>query len=147
MSRWGAGPRQAGRVVLGNPANGNAPRPKGACRVLMIGDVIENTAGIYFDLNAPVITNTVTHVVETSTGIEAHAGRVMRLAPNPVSDVLFVMDVQDTKGTIEVLAADGRRVAVPHVRMGTTLQLDVHAVAPGVYILRTMNGTARFVKN
>ncbi len=25
---------------LGNPANGNAPRPNGACRVLMIGDVI-----------------------------------------------------------------------------------------------------------
>jgi metallophosphoesterase (TIGR00282 family) len=34
------GSRVAGRVVLGNPANGNAPRPKGACRVLMIGDVI-----------------------------------------------------------------------------------------------------------
>jgi 2',3'-cyclic-nucleotide 2'-phosphodiesterase len=33
-------PTQAGRVRLGNPANGNAPRPSGACRVLMIGDVI-----------------------------------------------------------------------------------------------------------
>jgi 2',3'-cyclic-nucleotide 2'-phosphodiesterase len=32
--------RAAGRVRLGNPANGNAPRPSGACRVLMIGDVI-----------------------------------------------------------------------------------------------------------
>lgn len=30
----------AGRVQLGNPTNGNAPRPAGACRVLMIGDVI-----------------------------------------------------------------------------------------------------------
>ena len=30
----------AGRVRLGNAPNGNAPRPKGACRVLMIGDVI-----------------------------------------------------------------------------------------------------------
>jgi metallophosphoesterase (TIGR00282 family) len=29
-----------GRTRLGNAANGNAPRPKGACRVLMIGDVI-----------------------------------------------------------------------------------------------------------
>ena len=33
-------PQAAGRVRLGNPANGNAPRPAGACRVLMIGDVI-----------------------------------------------------------------------------------------------------------
>ncbi|MEO8468866.1 MAG: TIGR00282 family metallophosphoesterase [Chloroflexota bacterium] len=30
----------AGRVRLGNPPNGNAPIPSGACRILMIGDVI-----------------------------------------------------------------------------------------------------------
>ncbi len=29
-----------GRTRLGNPTNGNAPRPAGACRVLMIGDLI-----------------------------------------------------------------------------------------------------------
>ena len=29
-----------GRTRLGNPANGNLPRPQGACRVLMIGDLI-----------------------------------------------------------------------------------------------------------
>src|SRR5471032_801134 len=29
-----------GVVRLGNPANGDAPRPAGACRILMIGDVI-----------------------------------------------------------------------------------------------------------
>jgi 2',3'-cyclic-nucleotide 2'-phosphodiesterase len=28
------------RAGLGNPPNGNAPRPRGACRVLMIGDII-----------------------------------------------------------------------------------------------------------
>ncbi|HET7829612.1 MAG TPA: TIGR00282 family metallophosphoesterase [Candidatus Limnocylindrales bacterium] len=28
------------RTRLGNPPNGNAPRPAGACRILMIGDVI-----------------------------------------------------------------------------------------------------------
>ncbi len=32
--------RSAGRVRLGNPANGAAPRPGGALRVVMIGDVI-----------------------------------------------------------------------------------------------------------
>ena len=33
-------PNVAGRVRLGNPTNGNAPRPAGSCRVLLIGDVI-----------------------------------------------------------------------------------------------------------
>ena len=36
--RGGTGP--IGRTRLGNPPNGNAPRPAGACRVLMIGDMI-----------------------------------------------------------------------------------------------------------
>ncbi len=31
---------RSNRAGLGNPPNGNAPRPPGACRVLMIGDVI-----------------------------------------------------------------------------------------------------------
>ena len=33
-------PQLAGRVQLGNPANGGAPRPPGALRVVMIGDII-----------------------------------------------------------------------------------------------------------
>lgn len=44
-----------------------------------------------------------------------------------------------------VWSADGRRVAVPFVRTGSTFRLDVHALAPGVYVLRTATGTARFV--
>ena len=28
------------RAGLGNPPNGDAPRPQGACRILMIGDII-----------------------------------------------------------------------------------------------------------
>jgi calcineurin-like phosphoesterase len=31
---------QSPRAGLGNPPNGNAPRPGGACRILMIGDII-----------------------------------------------------------------------------------------------------------
>ena len=36
----GEAARDIGRTRLGNPANGDAPRPKGAVRVLMIGDMI-----------------------------------------------------------------------------------------------------------
>src|SRR5215207_1302476 len=44
-SRGGLGPVSTdpstiGLTRLGNPANGDAPRPRGACRVLMIGDMI-----------------------------------------------------------------------------------------------------------
>lgn len=113
---------------------------------LLSGTVIANTANIYFDFNAPVITEPCVLTTEIGTGITTHAGHSLRLAPNPVSDVLVAMDVDDAQGVAEVLAADGRQVPVPVVRMGSTLWLDVHALAPGLYVLRTGMGTARFVK-
>jgi metallophosphoesterase (TIGR00282 family) len=45
----------AGRVRLGNPANGNAPRPNGACRVLMIGDVIGKPGRVALEALLPAL--------------------------------------------------------------------------------------------
>jgi metallophosphoesterase (TIGR00282 family) len=45
----------AGRVRLANPANGNAPRPAEACRVLMIGDVIGKPGRLAVEALLPVI--------------------------------------------------------------------------------------------
>ena len=47
--------RAAGRVRLGNPANGDAARPPGACRVLMIGDVIGKPGRLAVEALLPVI--------------------------------------------------------------------------------------------
>jgi len=41
------------RAGLGNPPNGNAPRPPGACRVLMIGDVIGKPGRIAIEQTLP----------------------------------------------------------------------------------------------
>jgi len=48
-------PGAAGRVRLANPANGNAARPAGACRVLMIGDVIGKPGRLAVEALLPVI--------------------------------------------------------------------------------------------
>jgi 2',3'-cyclic-nucleotide 2'-phosphodiesterase len=40
---------------LGNPPNGNAPRPPGACRVLMIGDVIGKPGRIVLERHLPTL--------------------------------------------------------------------------------------------
>lgn len=73
------------------------------------------------------------------------AGRSLRLAPNPADDVLLLLDT-DAHAKFEVLASNGRRVEVPFRRTGSAVQLDVHALAPGLYILRSGQGVARFVK-
>ena len=40
---------------LGNPANGNAPRPPGACRVLMVGDVIGKPGRLAIEALLPLL--------------------------------------------------------------------------------------------
>lgn len=113
---------------------------------IQVGEVIQNTAGIYFDFNEPVITDTVTHVVELETAVaEVPAGRTMRLAPNPTDDVLLVMEA-DANAVLEVLASDGRRMAVPFRRVGTMVRMDVKALSPGLYLVRSGQDIARFVK-
>jgi 2',3'-cyclic-nucleotide 2'-phosphodiesterase len=44
-----------GRTRLGNTANGGAPRPAGACRVLMIGDVIGKPGRIALETTLPAL--------------------------------------------------------------------------------------------
>ncbi len=43
------------RAGLGNPPNGNAPRPPGACRILMIGDVIGKPGRVAIERTLPGI--------------------------------------------------------------------------------------------
>jgi hypothetical protein len=58
--------------------------------------VIENTAAIYFDLNAPVITNTVFHTIsenfiEVSDASEANGLAPLHVFPNPASEAVTFM--------------------------------------------------------
>lgn len=115
---------------------------------LLPGTAISNSANIYFDFNEPVITEPSVLVAEFSTGVAgtADAERI-HLMPNPTDDILYVQLPEGVDRTCSVWSTDGRRVAVPFVRTGSTFRLDVHALAPGVYVLRMENRIARFVKN
>lgn len=115
---------------------------------LLPGDVIPNTAAIYFDFNDPIITNTTEHVVETSTAVAGAMGttRAIRLVPNPAIDVLHLWLPGLAASDLSVMTTDGRAAQV----MGTTnaqgVQLDVQTLSPGMYMVRTPLGTARFMK-
>ena len=113
---------------------------------IIVGDVLENTAEIHFDFNPPIITNITSHIVDLSTGIQGRdltQGK-LSLQPNPASDVLMVSG--SANGPIEVVATDGRIVTVPVERRSTGYELDVRTLAPGMYVVRSTTGSARFVK-
>ena len=117
------------------------------------GDVLENTASIYFDYNPPIITNTTAHVVELGTSVHTlAAAQDLWLMPNPTSGSLEVRvsDRNAANGLLQVIAVDGR-VVLERRMEGPRTVLDVSQLSRGLYTLNwhDVNGTVttqRFVR-
>ena len=114
---------------------------------LLPGDVIENTAEIYFDLNEPIITNSTSHVVDFSTTIAEVTTGTLRAFPVPAVDELRLISASPIR-SVEVFSIDGRRIPISLPPDGL---IDVRALASGSYFLRSrlLNGeqpTIRFQK-
>jgi metallophosphoesterase (TIGR00282 family) len=82
--------RAAGRVRLGNPANGNAPRPPGACRVLMIGDVIGKPGRLAVEALLPALREERSLDFVTANGENLAGGMGLTVS---VADALFAIGV------------------------------------------------------
>jgi len=113
---------------------------------LVAGTIIENTAIIYFDFNDPVITEPSVLVAELSTGVDSASRENLRIAPNPVSELLLVDLPTNASAEVVLRSSDGRRVEVPQHRVASGLQLDVRGLANGIYILQHLDRTVRFIK-
>lgn len=112
------------------------------------GTQIRNTGYIYFDLNPPVVTNTVLNTLTSPTDVLAqHPIQGIKLYPNPASDVLNI-DMPDA-GTITLLSVDGAVVLQKQYKAGTA-SLPVSALPFGLYIVKVVTDkgllTARFSK-
>lgn len=79
-------------------------------RDLPVGQVIENRAGIYFDFNAPIITNTVFHTVSEFITIINETVDITRpnvsvqVSPNPLTDAGAWIQVVTDTAPFEALA-------------------------------------------
>jgi Leucine-rich repeat (LRR) protein len=101
---------------------------------LTMGDAFSNTANIYFDYNAPIITNTYTTTVrnvlavsETKTGKEN-----ISIYPNPVQDILYIKTSEEIIKA-EIYDASGRILNTTGVK---TNSVNVAELAKGNYIIK-----------
>lgn len=87
--------------------------------------------------------------VSVITGLE-DLSQVASVWPNPTSDYLFVDNVS-AEATGKVVQLNGTELELPGQYTNNRLQLDVRALAPGIYVLKLVDGknirTARIVKN
>jgi len=101
-----------------------------------IGDVIENTAYIYFDFNAPIITNTVNTSIVDKLSTASFGKTEIKLYPNPVQNNVYVEtpSSSETLKKVEIYNLNGKLVfkKMSFLKDG----IDVQFLERGVYIIR-----------
>lgn len=104
------------------------------------GERARNRAGIYFDINPPVITNWAETKVRAS--ISTHTPSVspsLRLAPNPASTMLTLLFQEKTVGPAHVQVFDwqGKMVLENRAPSGVkAFPLDISALSAGAYFVK-----------
>jgi len=112
---------------------------------LMIGDSVLNWAGIYFDYNSPVITNTAVTVIDNTTGVSEGIEGGFYVSPNPTSGLVYIQISEVNSGTLTLTDITGREV-IREAFEGTRKTLNLSDHPSGVYILHLETRTKSYSK-
>ncbi|MBC8046191.1 MAG: T9SS type A sorting domain-containing protein [Fimbriimonadaceae bacterium] len=109
----------------------------------MIGDVIENSAAIYFDYNPAVITNTTKNTLIQITNItELESSTQIKLYPNPVSKYLTINFTNIINGEIYFIISDlsGRIMMSEMIAANrNSSTIDISKLVTGFYYCTVYN--------
>lgn len=112
-----------------------------------VGNVIENTAGIYFDFNAPVITNTTeSPIVEPSATIEEQKITAFSVYPNPSKNIFNIQFEEKNSGIIRVFDLQGRVLSEQQLSGQNRIQLDASNWTNGLYIIQWIDNNQQVSK-
>ena len=106
----------------------------------MVGTVIPAKAEIYFDFNAPVITNTFeTNFIEENLSVDVTEFKAFTLYPNPAKETVNIN--LNNKGLndnakIEIYDLSGRIVLEKAVKTNVAIKINVNHLNTGVYMLK-----------
>ena len=113
-----------------------------------LGDVIPNNAAIYFDFNAPVITNTFNSTFVEPLSVSDFDNNDLNVYPNPANDKVKIslngMSVNDFE--IALLDVQGKAISVPRTTYNDVLELDVAALNSGLYFVQLIEGNKTLVQ-
>ncbi len=111
------------------------------------GDSIQNNAFIYFDLNAPVITNMSVVKIDYSSSVNAIVvqpnSSYLNIYPNPAQDILNVRTSSDAP--IVIYNMMGEQVYSVESAEGI-VTCNIAGLAAGIYIVRCGEFSSKFIK-
>ena len=99
-----------------------------------LGDIIPNTANIYFDFNPAIVTNTFTTQFVATLGTEDFAFAHFSCYPNPVKNTLTISN-DATIDSIEIATVLGQRISFLKVNDLQT-QINLSGLASGIYFIK-----------
>ena len=112
------------------------------------GTTINNTAYIYFDFNAPVVTNSTMNTLWSSlTALEeVNKGQQLIVYPNPGNDKIVVLPRRALNGNVTITLFDitGKKIKtlIDHDHLnGTGVESDVRDLSKGIYIIELRDDT------
>lgn len=138
------------------PGSSKAPNNRGfvtyqinAKDNLTPGTVIDNSASIYFDINAPIVTNTTRNSIPMPQGIAIMKGqKLLNIYPNPAQDQLFFENpnwIQE----IKITNALGQVIMQQKIGKGITA-VAIKSWPSGLYFLQAIGdkgqATQTFIK-
>lgn len=116
--------------------------------LLLVGTIIPNRAGIYFDINPVVMTNTVNNIIKMeidgAVNVATDAGSV-RIYPNPASGLLNVDIASGNFSAVEISNAIGQRMVYQPI-ISSLMSINISSLAPGLYYIALKGSTGTVVK-
>ncbi|WP_178983908.1 T9SS type A sorting domain-containing protein [Winogradskyella helgolandensis] len=113
-----------------------------------IGDIIENTAAIYFDFNEPIITNTFqTEFVETLS-VNGFDSTSFSLFPNPAKENVTIQlaSTNFETGSVNIYNIQGKAILKPVNFEGNSSILDISSLESGLYFVELTIGNTSTVQ-
>ncbi|MES2485748.1 MAG: T9SS type A sorting domain-containing protein [Bacteroidota bacterium] len=109
-----------------------------------IGDVIPNSAAIYFDFNPAIITNTFTTEFVAMLAAPAFASANFVMYPNPAKEVLHITLNNTDAATVVIYDVTGKTLYTSAI--SNSLDVNTSAFARGTYFVEINGNTGKTVK-
>ena len=115
---------------------------------LPIGTVITNSAGIYFDLNEPVITNTVMNTLDIMEAVAEPDIHTLSVYPNPAETVLHISIPENLVNAklLSISSLDGKLVYQQQNPGTGIVEVSVSQLTSGLYIISCDDYITTFIK-
>lgn len=106
-----------------------------------VGDIIPNTASIYFDFNPAIVTNTTLTEFVAPLSNPTFSANDFMLFPNPADDSLTLAFSANigTIGFVEISDVTGKKVLAAALQVSDSQTLDVSNLQSGIYLVTVTN--------